>query len=97
MVVKFIKNQMFYEFHWDQVSMDLATAFNIFGGQLQNLHSIIVLLSLGTKLSKATRFDSNNLKDFGKMWVSLEEMFVKKTIFNTFLPITFNMQRNQIR
>ena len=77
--------------------MTLATASNTFGDKFQKLHTGIVLLSLETTLSKATRFDSSNLKDFGKMWVSLEEMFVKKTIFNIFLTIIFNVQRNQIR
>ena len=64
--------------------MALATASNTFGDNFQNLHTGIVLLSLETTLSKATRFDSNNLINFGKMRVSLEEMFVNKNNFQYF-------------
>ena len=47
--------------------MALATASNTSEGQFQNLHTVIVLLNLDTTNSKATRFDSINLIDFGKI------------------------------
>ena len=70
-----------YKFHRDQASMALATVSNTFGGQFQNLHTVIVLLSLETTLSKATRFNSKNLIDFGKMQVSWEEISVDRKFF----------------
>ena len=60
--------------------MALATALNTFGGQFQNLHTVIVLLSFGTKLSKATRFDSNNLIDFGKIGYHWKKSVEKNNI-----------------
>ena len=76
--------------------MALATVKNTFGGQFQNFYAVILLLSLKTTLTKATRFDSNNLIDFGKMGYHWKKFLWTKiifNIFNIFLTIIFKIQK----
>ena len=63
--------------------------------KITNFHC---LLSLEKTLSKAKRFDSNNLMDLGKMQVSFEKMSIVKDNFQYYVifhTIMIKMQRNE--
>ena len=68
--------------------MRLSIALKTLGGQFQKLPTAVHchrLLSLETTLSKAKRFDSNDLMDWGKMQVSLKKKSIVKGNFQYYI------------